>query len=78
MPQAAGLATESLVGHVGQRIRWARGMTQILRTDNPLIAQGLKLGAAAVLPERDDALPVRHPRLVFLTAPLSFLFFGAR
>lgn len=26
LPQAAGLATESLSAHVGQRIRWARGM----------------------------------------------------
>src|ERR1700723_3752404 len=42
IPQAAGLATESLSSHVGQRIRWARGMIQILRTDNPLFARGLK------------------------------------
>ena len=32
IPQAAGLATESLSAHVGQRIRWARGMIQIMRT----------------------------------------------
>jgi cellulose synthase/poly-beta-1,6-N-acetylglucosamine synthase-like glycosyltransferase len=43
IPQAAGLATERLSAHVGQRIRWARGMIQILRTDNPLFAPGLKL-----------------------------------
>ena len=35
LPQAAGLATESLSAHVGQRIRWARGMAQIMRIDNP-------------------------------------------
>ena len=35
IPQAAGLATESLSAHVGQRIRWARGMTQIFRTCSP-------------------------------------------
>ncbi len=29
IPQAAGLATESLSAHIGQRIRWARGMVQI-------------------------------------------------
>ena len=29
IPQAAGLATERLSGHVKQRIRWARGMIQI-------------------------------------------------
>jgi cellulose synthase/poly-beta-1,6-N-acetylglucosamine synthase-like glycosyltransferase len=41
IPQAAGLATERLSAHVGQRIRWARGMIQVLRTDNPLFAPGL-------------------------------------
>ncbi|WP_139251729.1 glycosyltransferase family 2 protein, partial [Escherichia coli] len=30
-PLAAGLATETLSAHIGQRIRWARGMIQILR-----------------------------------------------
>ena len=40
IPQAAGLATERLSAHVGQRIRWARGMVQILRTDNPLFVTG--------------------------------------
>ena len=58
IPQAAGLATERLSGHVRQRIRWARGMIQILRTDNPLFARGTEAGAAAVLLQRDDALSV--------------------
>jgi cellulose synthase (UDP-forming) len=57
IPQAAGLATERLSGHVKQRIRWARGMVQILRVDNPLFAPGLS-GAAALLLQRDDALSV--------------------
>ncbi len=43
IPQAAGLATESLSAHIGQRIRWARGMVQIFRLDNPLMGKGLKL-----------------------------------
>ncbi len=38
-----GLATESLSAHIGQRIRWARGMVQIFRLDNPLFGKGLKL-----------------------------------
>ncbi len=42
IPQAAGLATESLSAHIGQRIRWARGMMQIFRLDNPLTGKGLK------------------------------------
>jgi cellulose synthase (UDP-forming) len=36
-PLAAGLATERLSVHIGQRMRWARGMIQIFRTDNPLL-----------------------------------------
>ena len=43
VPQASGLATESLSAHVGQRIRWARGMVQIFRTDTPLWGRGLRL-----------------------------------
>ena len=37
------LATERLILHIGQRIRWARGMTQIFRIDNPLTGKGLKV-----------------------------------
>jgi cellulose synthase (UDP-forming) len=46
IPQAAGLATERLSAHVGQRIRWARGMIQILRTENPLFAPGSSFPSA--------------------------------
>ena len=59
LPQAAGLATERLAIHVGQRMRWARGMTQIFRVDNPLLGRGLSFGAAHLLPQRDAALLFR-------------------
>ena len=42
IPQAAGLATESLSAHIGQRIR-ARGMVRFSVLDNPLFGKGLKL-----------------------------------
>ncbi|MBV8626347.1 MAG: UDP-forming cellulose synthase catalytic subunit, partial [Paraburkholderia sp.] len=77
IPQAAGLATESLSGHIGQRIRWARGMTQIFRIDNPLTGKGLKLGQRLCYLNAMMHFFYGIPRLVFLTAPLSFLFFGA-
>ena len=67
LPQAAGLATERLADHIGQRMRWARGMVQILRLDNPLFGRGLKLAAAALLLERDAALPVRRAALHLLS-----------
>jgi cellulose synthase (UDP-forming) len=61
IPQAAGLATESLSAHIGQRIRWARGMIQIFRLDNPLLRQRAETGAASVLRQRHAALPLRDP-----------------
>ena len=77
IPQAAGLATESLSGHIGQRIRWARGMTQIFRIDNPLLGRGLKIGQRLCYLNAMMHFFYGIPRLVFLTAPLSYLFFGA-
>jgi cellulose synthase (UDP-forming) len=76
IPQAAGLATESLSAHVGQRIRWARGMTQILRTDNPLLGRGLKMTQRLCYFSAMVHFLYGVPRLIFLTAPLYFLFFG--
>ncbi|MBV9620297.1 MAG: UDP-forming cellulose synthase catalytic subunit [Gammaproteobacteria bacterium] len=72
---AGGLATESLSGHIGQRIRWARGMAQIFRLDNPLFGPGL-----TALQRLCYSNAMLHffsgvPRLVFLTAPLAYLYF---
>lgn len=77
IPQAAGLATESLSGHVGQRIRWARGMAQICRVDNPLLGKGLHFGQRLCYLNAMLHFFYGLPRLVFLTAPLAYLFFGA-
>lgn len=77
IPQAAGLATESLSAHVGQRIRWARGMAQIFRTDNPLLGRGLTLGQRLCYSNAMLHFFYGLPRVVFLTAPLSYLFFEA-
>jgi cellulose synthase (UDP-forming) len=78
IPQAAGLATESLSRHISQRIRWARGMAQIFRTDNPLIGKGLKLGQRLCYLNAMLHFFYGLPRIVFLTAPLAYLFFGAQ
>jgi cellulose synthase (UDP-forming) len=77
-PQAAGLATESLSAHVGQRIRWARGMIQILRVDNPLFARGLKLTQRLCYFNAMVHFLYALPRLIFLTAPLVYMLFGLR
>lgn len=76
MPLASGLATERLALHIIQRGRWCRGMTQIMRVDNPLFGKGLSL------PQRlcylSAMLHFQFPiaRFVFLTAPLVYLLFG--
>ena len=72
--QAAGLATESLSGHVGQRIRWARGMAQIFRLDNPFFGKGLTLMQRICYSNSMLHFFYGIPRLVFLTAPLAYLF----
>ncbi len=73
IPQAAGLATERLSAHVGQRIRWARGMIQVLRTDNPLFARGLSFPQRLCYFNAVGHFLYAVPRLVFLSAPLIYL-----
>lgn len=77
IPQAAGLATESLSAHIGQRIRWARGMAQIFRTDNPLLGSGLTLLQRICYANAMMHFLAGLPRLIFLTAPLAFLLLHA-
>ena len=76
IPQAAGLATERLSGHVKQRIRWARGMIQMMRTDNPLFAKGLKFAQRICYFNAMSHFLYAFPRLIFLTAPLIYLVLG--
>jgi cellulose synthase (UDP-forming) len=76
IPQAAGLATETLSAHVGQRVRWARGMIQILRIDNPLFGGGLKFAQRLCYFNAMAHFLYAVPRLVFLLAPLVYLLLG--
>ena len=76
IPQAAGLATERLSAHVRQRVRWARGMVQILRVENPLFTPGLTLPQRLCYFSAMSHFLYALPRLIFLTAPLMYLVFG--
>jgi len=76
IPQAAGLATESLSSHIGQRVRWARGMVQILRLENPLFNRKLTLSQRFCYFNACSHFLYALPRLIFLTAPLVYLLFG--
>ncbi|SCU78156.1 Cellulose synthase (UDP-forming) [Cupriavidus necator] len=74
--QAAGLATENLAGHIGQRIRWARGMAQIFRIDNPMLGRGLHLFQRLCYTNAMLHFFYGVPRLIFLTMPIAYLYFG--
>jgi cellulose synthase (UDP-forming) len=76
IPQAAGLATESFAAHLTQRSRWAIGMSQILRVDNPLFKRGLSLAQ-----RMNYTLSASHflfgiPRIIYLLAPVAYLLLG--
>ncbi|WP_083405000.1 UDP-forming cellulose synthase catalytic subunit [Idiomarina sp. MD25a] len=77
IPLAAGLATESLADHIGQRMRWARGMAQIFRLDNPLLGKGLNWAQRLCYSNAMLYFLNGGPRLIFLTAPLAFLLLGS-
>ncbi len=76
LPLAAGLAPERLSRHIAQRQRWARGMLQILRLDNPLTGPGLSFGQRLCYLHATAHFLFALPRLAFLTGPLAFLLFG--
>uniref|UniRef100_UPI0018DFE5E0 UDP-forming cellulose synthase catalytic subunit n=1 Tax=Roseomonas rosulenta TaxID=2748667 RepID=UPI0018DFE5E0 len=76
VPLAAGLATDRLMIHIGQRMRWARGMLQIMRVDNPLTKRGLNLWQRLCYFSAMFHFLFAVPRVVFLTAPLAFLLLG--
>lgn len=77
VPLAAGLSTETLSAHVGQRIRWARGMIQIFRVDNPLKGDNLTWGQRLCFFNAMIHFLHGLPRLIFLLAPLPYIFFGS-
>ena len=72
-PLSAGLATETLSAHIGQRIRWARGMAQIFRVDNPFTGKGLKWQQRLCYANAMLHFLSGIPRIVYLLAPLAFL-----
>ena len=74
----AGLAPEKFTAYVGQQVRWARGMAQILRLENPLFNRKLKL----TLPQRLCYFSATthfffgFPRLMYALAPVLYLLLG--
>lgn len=73
---SAGLATEKLALHIGQRARWGRGMAQLLRIDNPLFGPGLSFPQRLCYLNAMLHFQFPLPRIVFLTSPLAYLLAG--
>ena len=74
----AGLAPEKFSAYVGQQVRWARGMAQILRLENPLFNRKLKLRLSQRLCylSATSHFFFGFPRLMYAIAPNLFLLFG--
>ena len=74
----AGLAPERFSSYVGQQVRWARGMAQILRLENPLFNSKLKLRLSQRICYFSATLHFffGFPRLMYAIAPAMFLLFG--
>ncbi len=73
---AGGLATERLVLHLQQRNRWARGMVQIFRLDNPLLGKGLNIAQRLCYLSATMYFFFAIPVLIFLFTPVLYLMFG--
>ena len=74
----AGLAPEKFSAFVGQQVRWARGMAQILRLENPLFNRKLKLSLAQRVCyfSATSHFFFGFPRLMYALAPTLFLLFS--
>ncbi len=74
----AGLAPEKFSSYVGQQVRWARGMAQILRLENPLFNRKLNLTISQRICyfSATSHFFYGYPRLMYAIAPTLFLLFG--
>lgn len=75
---AAGMAQDSFADYLNQRLRWGRGMFQILRYDNPLFVPGLRLAQRLCYFSGIYYFFHGLPRIIFLMAPLCFLAGGLK
>jgi cellulose synthase (UDP-forming) len=74
----AGLAPDTFSSYVGQQVRWARGMAQILRLENPLLNPklNLTLGQRICYFSATSHFLYGYPRLIYAIVPTLFLLFG--
>jgi cellulose synthase (UDP-forming) len=74
----AGLAPEKFSAYVGQQVRWARGMAQILRLENPLFNRKLNLSWSQRICyfSATSHFFFGFPRLVYVISPVFYLLLG--
>lgn len=72
----AGLAPEKFSAYVGQQVRWARGMAQILRLEWPLFNRKLSWPQRICYTSATTHFFFGFPRLMYAIAPIAFLVFG--
>ncbi len=75
---SAGMAQDSFADFIKQRIRWSRGMTQVLFNDHPLFVKGLSLAQRLCYFAGIWYFFHGWARIIFMLAPLAFLFFGLK
>lgn len=72
----AGLAPEKFSAYVGQQVRWARGMAQILRIEMPFLNRRLTIPQRICYTSATTHFFFGFPRLMYAIAPIVFLLFG--
>ena len=72
----AGLQPETFVSMIQQRGRWAAGMMQIFMLKNPLRRKGMSLTQRLCYLNSMTFWFFPLVRMVFILAPLAYLFFG--
>jgi len=77
-PLIAGLQPETFTSFIGQRSRWCQGMFQILMLKNPAVRTGLNpIQRLAYLSSMTFwFFPI--PRLIFMVAPLLYIFLDVK
>jgi len=78
IPMLRGLQAETFAGLVLQRIRWTQGMIQIFLLKNPLRQKGLSWHQKISYMSASMFWFFSFARVVFLIAPLFYLFFGLK
>ena len=75
-PLIAGLQPATFASFIGQRTRWAQGMTQIMLFNFPLFKRGLSMAQRLCYMSSMMFWLFPFTRIIFLIAPFFYLFFN--